>query len=77
MYIIFIIDHIHHLMNKSKMLIFAYNSDRRMYTYNVFSELNTGVMQYVWAYGIVLNKIQCSISLIYSSLFYSSVRPGL
>ena len=50
MYIIFIIDHIHHLMNKSKMLIFAYNSDRRMYTYNVFSELNTGVMQYVWAY---------------------------
>jgi len=25
---IFIIDHIHHLMNESKMLIFAYNSDR-------------------------------------------------
>jgi len=28
---VFIIDHIHHLMNESKMLIFAYNSDRRVY----------------------------------------------
>jgi len=28
---IFIIDHIHHLMNESKMLIFAYNSDWRVY----------------------------------------------
>jgi hypothetical protein len=28
---IFIIDHIHHLMNESKMQSFAYNSDRRMY----------------------------------------------
>jgi len=31
MYIVFIIDHIHHLMNESKMLVFAYNSDRRVY----------------------------------------------
>jgi hypothetical protein len=30
---IFIIDHIHHLMNESKILIFAYNSDRRVYIY--------------------------------------------
>jgi len=30
-YMIFIIDYIHHLMNKSKMLIFIYNSDRRVY----------------------------------------------
>jgi len=28
---IFIIDHIHYLMNESKMLIFAYDSDRRVY----------------------------------------------
>jgi len=28
MYIVFIIDNIHHLMNELKMLIFAYNSDR-------------------------------------------------
>jgi len=31
MYMIFIIDHIHYLMNESKMLTFAYNSDRRVY----------------------------------------------
>jgi len=31
MYIVFIIDHINHLMNESKMLIFAYISDRMMY----------------------------------------------
>jgi len=31
MYMVFIIDHIHHLMNESKLLIFAYNSDRRVY----------------------------------------------
>jgi len=31
MYMIFITDHIHHLMNESKTLIFAYNSDRRVY----------------------------------------------
>jgi len=28
-YTVFIIDYIHHLINESKMLIFAYNSDRR------------------------------------------------
>jgi len=27
----FIIDHINHLMNESKILIFVYNSDRRVY----------------------------------------------
>jgi len=31
MYMIFIIDHIHHLMNESKIIIFAYNSDWRVY----------------------------------------------
>jgi len=31
MYIVFIIDHIHYLINEYKMLIFAYNSDRRVY----------------------------------------------
>jgi len=31
MYIIFIVDHIHHLINESKMLIFIYNSDRMVY----------------------------------------------
>jgi len=30
MYIIFIIDLIHHLMNEYKMQIFAYNNDRRV-----------------------------------------------
>ena len=29
--IVFIIDHIRHLINESKMLTFAYNSDRRVY----------------------------------------------
>jgi len=31
MYVVIIIDHIHHLMNEPKMLFFAYNSDRRVY----------------------------------------------
>jgi hypothetical protein len=31
MYMIFIIDHIHHLMNEFKMQSFAYNSDQRVY----------------------------------------------
>jgi hypothetical protein len=35
MYMIFIIDHIHHLMNVSKMLIFAYNCDRGLYKLNI------------------------------------------
>jgi len=30
MYIVFIMDHIHHLMNESKILIFAYSNDRRV-----------------------------------------------
>jgi len=34
---IFIIDHIHHLINKSKILIFAYNSDRRVYNFNKYN----------------------------------------
>jgi len=34
MYIVFIIDHIHHLMNESKILTFAYISDRRVYFLN-------------------------------------------
>jgi len=30
MYMIFNIDYLHHLINESKMLIFAYNSDQIM-----------------------------------------------
>jgi len=30
MYVIFIIDHIHHLINKFKMLIFVYNNNLRL-----------------------------------------------
>jgi len=30
---IFIIEHIHHLMNKFKILIFIYNTDGMMYIY--------------------------------------------
>jgi hypothetical protein len=33
MYVVIIIDHIHHLINESKMLIFTYNSDRRVYCF--------------------------------------------
>jgi len=35
MYMVFIIDHIHHLINESKILIFAYNSVRRVYIPNI------------------------------------------
>ena len=31
MYVIFIIDHIHHLINKFKMLIFTFNNGWRVY----------------------------------------------
>jgi len=31
MYVVFIMDHIHHLMNESKMMIFAYISEQRVY----------------------------------------------
>jgi len=31
MYVVYIKDHIHHLLNESKKLIIAYNSDQKMY----------------------------------------------
>jgi hypothetical protein len=31
MYVVYIVGHIHHLLNESKKLKFAYNSDRREY----------------------------------------------
>ena len=31
MYVVYIIGHMHHLLNEPKKLIFAYNCDRRMY----------------------------------------------
>jgi hypothetical protein len=34
---VFIIDHIHHLMNESKMQNFAYNSERRVYVFSLVS----------------------------------------
>jgi len=34
MYVVFIIDHIHYLMNELKMQNFAYNSDRRVHNIN-------------------------------------------
>jgi hypothetical protein len=45
MYMVFIIDHIHHSLNESKMLIFACKNDMRVY-FNVvvffFILLNNG-----------------------------------
>jgi len=35
MHMIFIIDHIYHLMNESKMQSFAYNSDQRIYIFGI------------------------------------------
>jgi len=35
MYIVFIIDYIRHLINESKMLTFAYISDRRVYVLDI------------------------------------------
>jgi len=36
MYIVFIIDHIRHLINKFKILTFAYISDRKLYFLNKY-----------------------------------------
>jgi len=41
MYIVFIIDHIHNLMNEYKTLIFTYNSDRKMYNLSGFLNFRT------------------------------------
>jgi len=39
---VFIIDHINHLINEYKILSFAYNSDRRAYIVNIimFKDIN-------------------------------------
>jgi len=47
---IFIIDNTHHLMSESKILIFVYNSDRRVYIY-IYIYIYKGV----W-YGDQLTK---------------------
>jgi len=41
MYIVFIIDQIHHLMNESKILIFAYNSDQKVYLFNTLFNIHS------------------------------------
>jgi len=41
---IFIIDHIHHLMNESKIQNFAYNSDRRVYTPSTRASIYTNIL---------------------------------
>jgi len=35
MYVVYIIDYIHYLLNEPKKWIFAYNCDRRVYTIDV------------------------------------------
>ena len=35
MYVVFNIDHIHHLLNEPQILNFAYNSDRRVYNLDI------------------------------------------
>jgi len=37
---IFIIEYIHHLINESKMLIFAYNIERRMLVLKTYLKIN-------------------------------------
>jgi len=37
MYVVFNIDHIHHLMNEYKMLIFAHNNDQMVYEIRHFN----------------------------------------
>ena len=41
MYMVFIIDHVQHLMNEPKMLIFAYINDRKVYLLAFPSNLNS------------------------------------
>jgi len=36
MYVVYNKDYVHHLINESKIVIFAYNSDRRMYNLFLF-----------------------------------------
>ena len=43
-YIVFIIDHIYNLINESKMLIFAYNSNQKVYVFVFFATYNTSLI---------------------------------
>jgi len=40
MYMVFIIEHIHHLINESKMQSFIYNSDQMVYITVMYDESN-------------------------------------
>jgi len=54
----FIIDHIHHLINESKMLIFVYNSDRSIYVSFVFQQLIDEVADYLLLHVALLHTFQ-------------------
>jgi len=45
MYVVFIIDDTHHLINESKIWFFAYNSDQNVYIFN-FATIQS-YLQYV------------------------------
>jgi len=51
MYMNFIIEHIHHLMNEYKKLIFTYNSDQRVY-FNSTKKKYKSNIETSWEKGI-------------------------
>jgi uncharacterized membrane protein YkgB len=56
MYIVFIIDHIHHLMNESKIQSFAYNSDRRVYQITICREKEPSLINFQAKLTTSLNR---------------------
>ena len=48
MYVVYIVDHIHHLLNEPKKSKFAYNSDRReyfnFYMIHIFIDANLKIL---------------------------------
>jgi hypothetical protein len=53
MYMVFIIDHIHHLMNESKMLTFAYISDRRVYLISILFFIDIFICLFIKEHAIL------------------------
>jgi hypothetical protein len=59
MYVVYIVDHIHHLLNEPKKSKFAYNSDRREYYFSIlpFCQLKAQALNYQLLRSPINNKL--------------------
>ena len=70
MYVVFNIDHIHHLLNEPKMLIFSYNSVQSVYVmllWGMYQNMNDMIKKFrthAWYDKIILSRL---VSCAYQS----------